>query len=255
VGEAGDTLARVTAAWSERKASTEAELAARKSELETGLRLKKEALDAEIAATRSAWKEEEAKVMKARADEASERELTRLREETEYAYARDRTRKLDEDAYGEKVAAHERELRERKTAVEKDLGLREAALKAREAELAALKKEVDAQPKALELAVTRARDEAVQALRHELEHKAALAAMERDWERKLLEQRIAHLQAAQAELEKKNAELRDELALAQKQVQDIATKAIEGASQTRAFQSVNQIALEQARRPDPKSKE
>jgi len=39
------------------------------------------------------------------------------------------------------------------------------------------------------------------------------------------------------------------IALAQKQVQQIADKAIEGASLAKAFQSVNQIAMEQARQP------
>lgn len=127
-------------------------------------------------------------------------------------------------------------------------------MKARETELVTLKKEVDAFPRTLEQAVTRAREEALAVLRRDLEHMAALTAMEREWERKMLEQRIAHMQAAHAELDKTNNGLRDELALAQKQVQEIAGRAIEGASQARAFQSVNQIALEQARR-DPKSKE
>jgi len=50
----------------------------------------------------------------------------------------------------------------------------------------------------------------VQALRHELEHKAAMAAMERDWERELLERHRAGAGAtARSDVEGVIARLRD----------------------------------------------
>jgi len=50
-------------------------------------------------------------------------------------------------------------------------------------------------------------------------------------------------------------QLRTELEAARQQVNQVATKAIEGASISKAFHSVNEIALQQARRPDHKSAE
>jgi len=57
---------------------------------------------------------------------------------------------------------------------------------------------------------------------------------------KTLEENVAHQQAQIAALEK-------QLADAKQQVQDIAVKAIEGASGARALSHINQIAMEQAK--------
>jgi len=79
--------------------------------------------------------------------------------------------------------------------------------------------------------------------------------LERSWEKKVYEERIKHLESTIAGHEAKIAELKSDLGSAVSRVQQIADKAVEGASLNRAFQSVNQIALEQARRPDQKGKE
>ena len=57
---------------------------------------------------------------------------------------------------------------------------------------------------------------------------------------KTLEETVGHQQAQIAALEK-------QLADAKQQVQDIAVKAIEGASGARALSHINQIAMEQAK--------
>lgn len=107
----------------------------------------------------------------------------------------------------------------------------------------------------LETAVKEARDEAVAEVRKEMEHKASLSDVEREWERKSLEQTISHLQGVNDSLEKKIRELSAELREARRQVNAIAEKAVEGASISKAFASMNQIALEQARMPEKSSKE
>ena len=58
----------------------------------------------------------------------------------------------------------------------------------------------------------------------------------------------ASLESAIAERGLKIEKLSREVAAAYDQVNDVAKKAIEGASLNRAFQSVNEIALEQARK-------
>ena len=59
---------------------------------------------------------------------------------------------------------------------------------------------------------------------------------------KTLEEAVSHQQTQIAALEKQPAD-------AKQQVQDIAVKAIEGASGARALSHINQIAMEQAKKP------
>lgn len=88
-----------------------------------------------------------------------------------------------------------------------------------------------------------------------MEQKAELVAVQHQWEGKVLQERIAHLQESLAGRDEKLAELKADLARALAQMQQLAEKTVEGASLTKAFQTVNQIALEQARRPEARPKE
>ena len=168
----------------------------------------------------------------------------RDREESEYLYERDRSRKLEEHAYIERKEALEKELEQLQESTRRELAEREAAVKTGEDEL-----------KKLNDAIDTARREAATEVTKDCEQKAQLVAVEREGEAKMAAQRIEHLEALIAAQEEKLNHLRSELAGAQKQVNEVAKKAIEGASLTKAFQSVNQIALEQARKPDAKGGE
>lgn len=99
-------------------------------------------------------------------------------------------------------------------------------------------------PERLERAVQEAQAQAVK----EMEHQAALAQLERDWERRSLEQRIAHLEEANRALEAKLAEQVSELREARKQVNAIAEKAVEGASLARTL-AMGTASTEQDRSP------
>ena len=90
-------------------------------------------------------------------------------------------------------------------------------------------------------------------IRNEFEQRIKLLDVERDWEKKMLEQSNEHLNEVIASQDKKISSLSAELVKAQAQVNEVAKKAIEGASLHKAFQSVNQIALEQARPKEGKS--
>lgn len=246
---AADTLEKLTTAYAERKQAAEAEFAARVSEMETTFAERQAALEKEIQVARAAAKDEQDRARREEAEVRAAQKKERAREETEYVYERDRARKLEEHAYQEKVAAQEKELRERREAAEKDLTAREAAVAAHEAELDELRQQVAAFPKSLEKAVADARKDAAQEVARDADQKAKLIAVERDWEKKVAAQKIAHLEETIADQRQKVEALRDEVAKAQVQVHDIAEKAIEGASHSAAFRSVNEIALEQARRP------
>ena len=66
-------------------------------------------------------------------------------------------------------------------------------------------------------------------------------------EKRLAELRIQTLEEAGARQQAQIAALEKQLADAKQQVQDIAVKAIEGASGARALSHINQIAMEQAK--------
>ena len=242
--EAGaDALASLTAAYEERSEQADTEFAMKIEEMEKSGAQRVESVQAEYEGKkrslarqteelRASWEEETAAVAK-----------TREREEAEYLYQRDRTRKLEEDDYQDK-----------KVMLERELERREEGVKAAEDELASLRKEVEAFPKRMEKELEKARQEAVSGARTELDGVARVADVERNWEKKVLDEKIVHLSAIVETRDKEMDQLKSDLATAQQRVQLIADKAVEGASLSRAYQSVNKIALEQARKPDGKSK-
>ena len=232
---AADSLEKLMQAYHERKTLAEQEFAglmrghqaALDNEKTTAAR-ERERLKAEFAEQRDALKKE------------------REREATEFQYARDRQRKLDQDAYEEAQRAQAHQLKAAKEAAERELSQREQAVSEREGTVGALQQQVDQFATRLAQEVAQARTEAAEGVRQELTRQIELIKAEHKWEKKLAEQNAAHLAQSIATLEGKLSSLTGELATAQKQVQELANKAIEGASLSKAFDSVNKIALEQA---------
>lgn len=252
---AADTMGRLAAAYVEERNRIETEHAFRVGELERGCSQKTEEIEMAFS-TRQAELEQETEEARARWDaEEEETEKRREREQAEYEYERDRSRRLDEDAYAEKTAALKKDLRSLRAEAEQAVSERAATIQAKEEEFQRMAAEIDGFSEKLETAVLEAREEAITALRIKMDHQASLADVEREWERKSLEQTIAHLQEVNESLEGKLHGLTAELGDTRKQVNVIAEKAIEGASITKAFESVNQIALEQARKPVKSPKE
>lgn len=235
IEHAADTMAKLASAYAEERARVESEFASRSRELEeTHVRKAEELerahaerqarLEREMAEHRAHWEQE-------REETTRERE----REEAEFQYNKERRRRLEEAEHADRKATLEKELRQLKEEQGRELGEREAALRVREQELERMAAEVAAFPKRLERAVQEAREEARAQAIKETEHQAALAQLERNWERKSLEQTIAHLEEANRALEKKLTEQATELREARKQVNAIAEKAVEGAAVARAL--------------------
>jgi len=207
----------------------------------------KERLEVEMAAQRAAWEEETACVERERKEQEDALRKQRQREIEDYEYKKNLERKKGQDKYEEELHARDKQNREQQDALEKGWQLREAALKEREEELARLKMEVDEFParllKETEAAALKGQKEAEAKLEQQLlvlkkdaEAEARIGALRV----KTLEETLAHHAAHVAALEK-------QLADAKQQVQDIALKAIEGASGARALSHINQIAMEQAK--------
>jgi colicin import membrane protein len=207
----------------------------------------KQELEAEIAGWRAAWEEEAARGDRERKEQEEALKKQRQREGEDFEYKKTQERKKAQDKYDEEIRLQEKKNQEKQEALEKSWQLREATLKEREAELAPLRKESEAFPKRLEAeanaAAERSRREAEARLQQEIMVMKKDAEAEKRFGElrvKTLEENVAHQQAQIAALEK-------QLADAKQQVQDIAVKAIEGASGARALTHINQIAMEQAK--------
>jgi colicin import membrane protein len=207
----------------------------------------KQELETEIAARRAAWEEEAARVDRERKEQEESLKKQRQREAEDFEYKKAQERKKAQDKYDEEVRLLEKKNQEKQDTLEKSWQLREATLKEREEELARLRKEAETFPRRLESEASAAAERA----RHESEARLQqeILIMKKDAEAekrvgelrvKMLEETATHQQAQIAALEK-------QLADAKQQVQDIAVKAIEGASGAKALSHINEIAMEQAK--------
>jgi chromosome segregation ATPase len=258
---AADALQKLVEAFEERRSRAESdfeallaelnsELESRKQEGEAQIEEQRANLTAAIEEQRAKWLEEKARVKREKEEHDTETSRAREREEAEYVYARDRARKLEEDEYEERKKSLEKELAERRESAERELASRESAVADREKRLDQLEAEVAGFPERLEREIERARARTAAELRDKAAHDARIVEVEHSWEKKNFEQRISHLEQLVTERDQKIEKLGRDLAAAGDQVNEVAKKAIEGASLNRAFTSVNEIALEQARRPD-----
>ncbi len=208
---------------------------------------KRQALEAEMSAQHAAWDAE----VKAR--ERAEKEYDenlrkqRQRETEEYEYKKIIERKKLQDKTDEDTRALEKKNREKQEALEKSWQARDAALKEREDELLRLGQEVGGFPSRLQAETERARSEAIQQTEQRFEQQVLLMTKEREADRRLAELQIKTLEETVARQTAHIAALQKQLDDAKQQVQDIAVKAIEGASGARALAHVNQIAMEQAK--------
>ncbi len=242
---ASSSLATLIAAYDERREATEREFASRIAEMEEQGRALQAQLQSEISEQRAQWQAERAKVEAELAEEAERRDLERSREQEEYEYQRDRARRLEKDQYADQIAQQRRELEDalakEKAAFEswkaqqsaeleahqKALGEREAALAAREHEHQELLRRMDELPARIEAAKAAAAEEARLAARAEVAHEQKVAALEHEWNLKVLKERIAGLERDVKERDTKLKEVKADLDSAWQQVHQMAEKALD----------------------------
>jgi hypothetical protein len=219
-----DVLVR---AYDERRQATEEEFAAKIAELEDSHAVRRSELEREIAAERARWEAERVTTEQELAATAEGRARERQREEEEYAYQRDRERKIAADRFADEKAAREAELERTKLETERALAEREAAVAVREAEIEQLRREVDGFPKQLDGERRRAADEATKSARAQAEREHELVIVQRQWEAKMLEERIAHLERDLVARDAKLTEIKADLDSALRQAHQLAAKALE----------------------------
>lgn len=214
---------------------------------------KRAAFEKETEERRAQWAEEQEnrEREKKEFDEALRKQ--RAREKEEYEYQKVLERKKQEDGYDEAQRVEARKNKDKQEGLEKSWAQREALLKEREEELARLKKENVEFPERLKSELDKAVEVAVKTETAKREQSILLFQKEFEADKRVAELKIKSLEDTVTRQYTQMESLSARLDEAKMQVQDIAIKAIEGASGARALSHANQIAMEQAKTRNPPS--
>ncbi|PCH56826.1 MAG: hypothetical protein COC15_02460 [Legionellales bacterium] len=157
------------------------------------------------------------------------------REQEEYTYKINLDRKKDMDNYKLQTESQQRILEEKRIQLEKKFSEREATLLTNENELLSLRKQVEGFPNTLEKNVSEAEKRVKNELEKHHNYETELLQKGVEGTQKLNEQMICSLQNKSKMQEELIEQLTEKANNANKQVQDIAVKAIEGASLNKGF--------------------
>lgn len=211
------------------------------------LKQRQEEVEQAIAESRKAWAKEQEEQRRAIKERNETFAKTRQRDDKEYTYDLTLQRKLSDEEYEQEKKRLYAELEEFQQTQEKQWTEREKVIVDRETQFAELKAKVEAMPKDLENAIKRAKEEGKGIATYQAKIKADLAAKEIEGAKRNYEVRIQSLQETIQNQDVRLQTLSKQLDAALKQVQDLAVKAIEGASNINSFQAVKEIAIEQAK--------
>lgn len=171
----------------------------------------------------------------------------RAREQEEYEYKKNLERKKLQDRFEEECRSREKENRETQDQLEKNWKERESLFKLREEEFLCLQKEAEQFPSRLATECAKTAKEATK--ESEAKYTQEIELLKRDLivEKQIADLKIKQLQELLTTAHGQIGTLQSQLEEAKHQVQDIAIKAIEGASGAKALNHINQIAIEQAK--------
>jgi colicin import membrane protein len=213
----------------------------------------KEELEGEIAAQKAAWEESTQTAERERKEQEEALKKQRQREIDEYEYKKNLERKRAQDKYEEEQRLLEKKNQEKQEALQKNWAQREAALREQEEELARLRKEATEFPSRIQREVEQAAAQAAKDAKARAEQELVLAKREAEAEKRIAELRIKTLEEAAVRQTAQIADMQRQVDEAKKQVQEIAVRAIEGASGAKTLAHVNEIAMEQAKHRGPQS--
>jgi len=200
-------------------------------------------LNQDIEATRQTWTEEQTR--KAKEDDLArrERQLRWTREEEQYKYERDQAHKKLEDDFNARIQEATKQNTLQAEALQRSWEKREADLKSKEQEFTTLRAEVEAFPAKLKAEVQKAESIVGNVMKKDFEMERKLLEANFNNKIQLAEAQVASEKMKTVELEKQVASLKAQLDMAQKDIKEISTKALESASSRETVNSL-QKALE-----------
>jgi hypothetical protein len=212
---------------------------------------KQKSFETDLFNARQEWTQEAEENKQKESEYAETLKKNRARELEDYEYKKALERKKLQDRFEEECRLKEKQNRETQESLEKSWKEREAVLKSQEEELSTLKKEVEQFQGRLTTECTKAAKEATKEA--EVKYNQEIERLKRDLlvEKQIGELKLKQLQESLANQQTHMNSLQAQLDEAKRQVQDIAVKAIEGASGAKALSQINQIAIEQAKHRTP----
>ncbi len=208
----------------------------KRQQFETDMVKRKEDFDNEIFEIRMSWDKERKAYELTKKEEQERLQKERKREEDDYRYNLELTRKKDTDLYNANKETLEKELTERKILFEKEITEREKNLAASEQELETLRKESAGFADKLNLAVQQAEERLTTSLQRENDFEKKLLLKENEGILLLKEQTIGTLQQRIKELEDMLKQQQSKAEAADKNVKDIAIKAIESSAKVTVYE-------------------
>jgi hypothetical protein len=202
--------------------------------VETQKRFKKET-DEEINDTRDTFEQEMAAKKATWQEEKVARSKEREREEEAYSYELALKRKKDKDLYEEKKQQIEKALDEKVKQSTQALELRETQISEKEKELETLREQVTQFPEKLQEAIDKTKIETEEAVKKQYQFEMQLSQKDLEGEKRLYEQKVASFLEKIKEQDNLIKTLTARVDQSGKQVQDIAIKAVEGASALKGF--------------------
>lgn len=232
IEKTSSTLAALIEAQNEKQVKFELEMAERKKNLETELAALKASIEKEKADY-----EQEIKAQKLQDKQDRERKTE------EYQYNFKRIKLLAENELKDQIAAEKHQFDNEIEQKQKELETRENKLKAAETELAELRKKVAAFDSTLTAAVDKTRKETTEHVKLNLKHELELTEKQYAGEKEVLLTRIASLEEKVKEQNIMISSLSNKLESSYDKVQNVAVKAIEGASKSN-YQGMKEVINE-----------
>lgn len=190
-------------------------------------------LETEISDTRAQWQREAEEHQAALVAYEAELKKARAQEEADFQYELERKRKIELDKREDRKRAQEREIADTDAVKAREWAAREQVLADAAAELQALRDKAAAFPAELEAEVNATREDAIK--KATAEAKITSELEEKEWQGnfEVFELRIASLEATITSQTAQIEKLQSQLHEAAQQSQQLAVKAIEGASKSK----------------------
>ena len=214
-------------------------------EFETEFSDRQENLQQEMESGKKAWEKEQQEHQSSIKERNEQQNKTRQRDAENYEYDLQLQRDLDIDEYEQNKKNLYQELEESQKQQEKLWSEREQSISEREKELAEVELKVQDFQKQLGANINNGKENGRNIGTYQAKVKSDLLAKEVDGEKQYYELRIQSLQQTIQNQEQRIKNLSQQLDSTLIQVQDLAVKAIEGASNSRSFQAMKEIVLEQ----------
>lgn len=211
---------------------------------------KKAALEEEIESTRTEWKKEQEDHSAFIKERDAEEKKKRDREREDFTYAFEREKQKTLDAYAEEKQRLEKEIALKKEELSRLLEDREKAVAEKEAEMVDLRQQVQAFSGELTAAVEKAVKETTDRLTQEHTARMQLRTKEFEGERNVLTTRIDSLEQTVQTQKDQLARISDQLEKAYQKVQEIAMRTVDGSSQVKALNNLQQIMAERTKTLD-----